>query len=151
VRIALLAALAFSAAILVAGCGTVGRAPASADVGTGKSLFVQKCASCHALADADAKGTVGPNLDHSLGEPRAQGFDDSTIRDVVLGQMAYASPPMPREDALFPECTDKQSAGTNGCVVDQLEALHAVAAYVTQVAGKPVQGKGVPATPLPGG
>ena len=29
----------------------------------GKSVFAANCASCHTLADADASGTVGPNLD----------------------------------------------------------------------------------------
>jgi mono/diheme cytochrome c family protein len=29
----------------------------------GKALFSENCASCHTLADADANGTVGPNLD----------------------------------------------------------------------------------------
>jgi mono/diheme cytochrome c family protein len=29
----------------------------------GASLFAQNCASCHTLAAAHAKGTVGPNLD----------------------------------------------------------------------------------------
>ncbi len=28
-----------------------------------RDLFSEKCASCHALADADATGAVGPNLD----------------------------------------------------------------------------------------
>jgi len=38
---------------------------ASAGGGTanGAALFTQNCASCHTLAAADAKGTVGPNLD----------------------------------------------------------------------------------------
>ena len=31
--------------------------------GNGKALFSENCASCHTLADADANGTVGPNLD----------------------------------------------------------------------------------------
>jgi cytochrome c oxidase subunit 2 len=29
----------------------------------GKALFAENCVSCHTLADANAKGTVGPNLD----------------------------------------------------------------------------------------
>src|SRR5215210_127368 len=31
----------------------------------GKTLFVQKCAQCHTLARADAKGVVGPSLDEA--------------------------------------------------------------------------------------
>jgi mono/diheme cytochrome c family protein len=34
-----------------------------ADVKHGRELFSQKCATCHTLADANAVGKVGPNLD----------------------------------------------------------------------------------------
>src|SRR5262249_24696469 len=44
---------------------------------------------CHTLAAAGATGMVGPNLDTTFGIVRAQGFDESTIRDVVRGQIAY--------------------------------------------------------------
>jgi len=36
---------------------------AAAGTVDGKAIFTQNCASCHTLAAADAKGTVGPNLD----------------------------------------------------------------------------------------
>jgi mono/diheme cytochrome c family protein len=39
-----------------------GAAP-GASTADGKALFTQNCAGCHTLADAGAKGTVGPNLD----------------------------------------------------------------------------------------
>jgi mono/diheme cytochrome c family protein len=126
-----LAALAAAAAILCAGCGTVGTVAAGGDVGTGKTLFTQKCGACHTLADAGTKGTVGPNLDDALGEPSKQGIKESTLRDIVRGQIAYASPPMPQ----------------NLVTGDDADA---VASYVAQVAGKPIQGKGVQATPAPG-
>jgi mono/diheme cytochrome c family protein len=29
----------------------------------GKTVFTSNCSACHTLADANAKGTVGPNLD----------------------------------------------------------------------------------------
>jgi mono/diheme cytochrome c family protein len=35
----------------------------SATTGPGKQLFTSTCASCHTLAAAGTKGTVGPNLD----------------------------------------------------------------------------------------
>ena len=38
---------------------------------------------------AETSGIVGPNLDTTFGIVRAQGFDESTIRDVVRGQIAY--------------------------------------------------------------
>ncbi len=37
--------------------------PSVAATGPGKQLFAAKCASCHTLKDAGAKGAVGPNLD----------------------------------------------------------------------------------------
>ena len=38
--------------------------PSNANVAAGKKLFLaSSCTSCHTLADANAKGTVGPNLD----------------------------------------------------------------------------------------
>lgn len=117
------------AALLAAGCGTVGTVPANVDVSSGKTLFEQHCAACHTLADAKATGTVGPNLDNAIGDPRSQGFADSTLRDMVRGQIAYATAPMPRDLV-------------KGVQADE------VAAYVVQVAGKP--GVSVRAAPPPG-
>jgi mono/diheme cytochrome c family protein len=118
VRAPLLALLAAAAAFLAAGCGTVGKVPAGGDLSTGKRLFVEKCASCHTLAEANAKGQVGPNLDDAIGGPRSQGFEESTLRDMVRGQIAYATFPMPRD------------------LVTGNDA-DAVASYIVQVAGKP--------------
>jgi mono/diheme cytochrome c family protein len=44
----------------VAGTGVTAEAPTD-----GKSIFAQKCVSCHTLADAEASGVVGPNLDQT--------------------------------------------------------------------------------------
>ena len=49
------------------------------------------CASCHTLADAGSTGTIGPNLDDAFRYDKAQGFSESTIQDVVRGQIAYAN------------------------------------------------------------
>jgi mono/diheme cytochrome c family protein len=76
-------------AAAAAGCGAVGRVT-SGDPTAGKKLFQQKCGSCHTLADAGTSGAIGPNLDHAFAGPKEQGFDLSTIRDVVRGQIAYA-------------------------------------------------------------
>jgi cytochrome c oxidase subunit 2 len=46
--------------------GAGGGAAAGGNAGAkpdGKALFGENCTSCHTLADANAKGTVGPNLD----------------------------------------------------------------------------------------
>jgi outer membrane protein assembly factor BamB len=45
--------------------------PATGGVGNAAILFTQNCASCHTLAAAHAKGTVGPNLDQ-LKPPKAR-------------------------------------------------------------------------------
>ncbi len=71
---------ALAAVALVAGCGR-GDKP---DLVNGKTLFVQKCGSCHTLARANTKGIQGPNLDAAFTEARAQGFGESGIKGVVL-------------------------------------------------------------------
>jgi cbb3-type cytochrome c oxidase subunit III len=85
------------ALVLLAGCGTGGKAPSIADQANGKKLFTSAgCGGCHVLADAGAKGTVGPNLDDAFAGDRAQGFKESTIENVVLDQIREANPPMPK-------------------------------------------------------
>lgn len=54
------------AAALTAGCGggdSGGGGGGKVDLKEGRKLFTDKCASCHALADAEASGTLGPDLD----------------------------------------------------------------------------------------
>ena len=88
------------AAFALAGCGAVGRVT-SGDPAHGKELFLAptksgvSCASCHTLADANATGTVGPNLDDAFSSDKTQGFSQQTIADVVRGQIAYPEAPMP--------------------------------------------------------
>ena len=41
--------------------------PPAGDATAGREVFVTEgCASCHVLADADASGAIGPNLDESM-------------------------------------------------------------------------------------
>ena len=40
-------------------------APAEGDPVAGKEVFVTNCSSCHTLADANASGAIGPNLDEA--------------------------------------------------------------------------------------
>jgi cbb3-type cytochrome c oxidase subunit III len=84
--------------LLVAGCGTGGKASGRADTQNGQKLFSGKgqCAGCHTLAAAGASGTVGPNLDDAFAADRKQGFKESTIENVVLDQIREPSPPMPK-------------------------------------------------------
>jgi cbb3-type cytochrome c oxidase subunit III len=103
------------AAALSAGCGTGGRA-VGGDVQNGKKLFVSTCAGCHTLADANAQGTKGPNLDDAFAADRKQGFAQSSIQDIVLDQIRLAQGQMP------PNLVRGQDAQD-------------VAAYVASVAG----------------
>ena len=53
------------------------------------------CASCHTLADAGSKGTIGPDLDDAFSSDKQQGFSEQTMADIVRGQIAYPEAPMP--------------------------------------------------------
>ena len=78
-------------AVITAGCGAVARIdPNSGDPAVGKALFVQTCGACHTLANAKTTGAIGPNLDDAFGPDKQQGFQLSTIADVVRGQIAYS-------------------------------------------------------------
>ncbi len=124
-------ALALAGVLAAAGCGSVGHTE-EASVSQGKTLFSARCASCHTLADAGAKGKIGPNLDEAFQHVRSddpdQNFADSTIRDVVRGQIAYPVEDPPTEAAGMP--ADLVTGGD----------ADAVASYVAAVAGKPVKG-----------
>jgi len=123
--------LSLLAALLAAGCSSVGHTT-EGNASRGKTLFTQQCASCHTLADAGAQGKIGPNLDeafqHVVGDGPSQGFDESTVRDVVRGQIAY-----PVEDP------PTEAAGMPANLVEGADADD-VAFYVASVVGKPVEG-----------
>jgi mono/diheme cytochrome c family protein len=55
----------------------------------GKTLFNQKCASCHTLARANAKGVVGPNLDEAFQQADKDGFGRSTFQGIVHKQILH--------------------------------------------------------------
>lgn len=117
------AALLSLAAVALVGCGTGGLAKSdgSVDISEGKLLFNQRCGGCHTLEEAGTRGSTGnpsggPNLDHAFAASRNEGFDESTIREVVLDQIAFPAPPMPAD------------------LVEGADA-DAVATYVARVAG----------------
>jgi mono/diheme cytochrome c family protein len=119
-----LVGLAGLVAALAAGCGAVGRVT-SGDAAAGKKLFQEKCGSCHTLADAGTSGTIGPNLDNAFMSDKAQGFSESTMRDLVRGQIAY-----PESDP---------GTGHPGMTPNLLRGQQArdVAVYVAQCAAVP--------------
>ena len=116
-------ALLVVTALAATGCGAVEHIGANeGDASNGKALFSAHCGSCHVLADAETKGAVGPNLDDAFGSDRRQGFDESTIRDVVRGQIAYAEAPMPQklvvgDDAVDVSAYVAKCAGVLACGV----------------------------------
>jgi mono/diheme cytochrome c family protein len=122
------------ALLAVTGCGTGGLAKGG-DASAGKPLFVQKCGSCHTLADAGTQGTIGPNLDDAFAADRAQGFAESTFANVVLGQIREPITDPPTGVPGMPANLVKGQDATN------------VAAYVASVAG--VQGGQTVAAPPP--
>ena len=75
---------AVAALAALAGCGGD-----KGDKASGKQLFTQRCGSCHVLADAGAKGTIGPNLDDAFAQARADGYKESAILNIVHDQIRY--------------------------------------------------------------
>jgi mono/diheme cytochrome c family protein len=94
------AVLLCAAALLAAGCGTGGIVKGG-DPAKGGALFVEgangkpSCASCHTLKAAGAKGVIGPNLDDAFRYDRQQGYEESTITQVVRDQIEIAGGRMP--------------------------------------------------------
>lgn len=105
-------------ALALTGCGTGGMVEGSADTARGQELFTQKCGSCHQLKAAGTPGTTGPNLDDAFAAARKDGLGESTIREIVLGQIRFAVPPMPKD-------------------LVKGEDAEAVAVYVASVAANP--------------
>jgi cbb3-type cytochrome c oxidase subunit III len=124
------AAAVLLAGLAATGCGSVALDQQAGSASAGKQLFAEKCGSCHTLADAGTKGVVGPDLDQAFGNVRDQGYDESTIRDVVRGQIAYPTSEPPSGEPGMPANLVKGDDAAN------------VAAYVASVAGLPVQGGG---------
>ena len=119
-----LAAITVAAGISVAGCGS----NSNPDLANGKELFSQKCASCHTLARADAKGVYGPNLDAAFRRSRIDGMPDSTIAAVVDPIITF--PPF-GEKLVMPA---KLVSGSD---------RRDVAAYIGFAAGRPGKDTGV--------
>lgn len=87
------------AALAMSGCAVKGDDP---DLVAGKQQFVQKCGSCHTLARANTKGTIGPDLDEAFQRAKVDGFGQDTIRDVVKKQIEYPSIPGDKGTGVMP-------------------------------------------------
>ena len=55
----------------------------------GKTLFVERCARCHALARANAAGVVGPDLDQAWQRAEQDGMGRSTYEGIVHQQILH--------------------------------------------------------------
>jgi mono/diheme cytochrome c family protein len=111
---------ALSGCLAVAASGCTVKRGANADLIAGKQEFIAKCGSCHTLARAGTKGTVGPKLDYAFQAAVEGGLGRTAIRTVVEGQIENPNP---------------QGAMPSGLL--QGEAIKDVAAYVAQVAARP--------------
>jgi len=125
-------ALTAGGALLAAGCGNQDVVTSNDNVVAGKQKFVQKCGSCHTLARAGTKGTVGPNLDAAFRQALIDGERRTTVRGIVYEQI------------LHPANLKNHSTGTQmpPKLVEGQDA-HDVAAYVGTVAAKPGKDAGL--------
>ena len=127
-RIALAAVVAAAGAALATGCGS--SHVEEANQGEGEELFRTGCAQCHTLEAVGAQGQIGPNLDAHFAELREQGFDESSMRDLVRAQIAHP--------------VEEPPTGAPGMPANIYEGEQAdsVAAFVAAVAGNPEAGGG---------
>lgn len=92
----LVATVAASALVVgFAGCGGDDLKGSRADLVHGKQLFVERCGACHALARAETRGTVGPDLDAAFAQSLEDGFGRDTVEGVVHEQILYPLARMP--------------------------------------------------------
>src|SRR5687767_740650 len=90
----------------------------------GKTLFVDRCARCHALARANAAGVVGPDLDQAWQRAEQDGLGRSTYEGVVHQQILH-----PNQNPQVDPATGKEQELMPGDLVTGEDAQD-VAAYV---------------------
>jgi mono/diheme cytochrome c family protein len=127
----LLALLALAGVVAAAsGCGTT-----SADTTRGRILFVQKCGTCHSMAQAGTTAQVGPNLDDAFAAARAVGQNSATVEGIVAAQIESPRPINANPSvSMPPDIVEGQD-------------LDDVSAYVAKYAGVP----GAAPPQVPGG
>ena len=124
-RLALAGLAAAGATLALASC-SVQSGGGNPDVVAGKQLFVSKCGSCHTLARAQTKGTVGPNLDEAFQRALKDGMERSDFVGAVHGWILH-----PNQNSPMPaKLVEGQDA-------------YDVANYVAQSVAKPGEDTGV--------
>jgi len=106
----------------------------------GKTLFAEKCASCHTLARADAKGAVGPSLDEAWQQSARDGLGRSTYEGLVHRQILQ-----PNQNPSLDPVSGKEVAPMPAKLVTGEDAQD-VAAYVASAAANPGKDTGRLAT-----
>jgi cbb3-type cytochrome c oxidase subunit III len=136
VRSALVAAVVIVLVVLAAGCGGAGTGGISSggDTVRGEELFKQQCGGCHTLAAAGTAGVIGPNLDDAFAADREQGFEESSMQQVVAGQIKYPPKGRVNEEGQYVTSTCDPAMPPNLVTGDDVDS---VAAYVASVAGVP--------------
>lgn len=129
-----------AAGLIVAGIGAIALLSGcdlqeNADTDNGRQLFIEKCGTCHYLAEAGTTGNLGPDLDAAFANARASGMDNDTIEGVVLDQIEHPRETDPSDPSYMPPK-----------LVEGRDAKD-VATYVGSVAGVP----GIKPPTAPGG
>lgn len=111
---------------LVLGVASIGCGTQSADNSSGRMLFIQKCGTCHQLAQAGTKAQVGPDLDKAFAAARQVGFDSDTVEGIVSNQIEH-----PRSEGI-----SEYGPGMPADLVTGQDRIN-VSAYVAKWAGVP--------------
>ncbi len=101
----------------------------TANLVTGKQLFVAKCGSCHTLAHAATSGSVGPNLDDAFRQDRSDGVKSTSIEGLVSYWIQFPN-----------------TLGVMPAMLVKGQSAQDIAAYVGLVAAIPGQDTGALAT-----
>jgi plastocyanin len=137
-------AVLLTVAVVVSGCRLTNGGD---NLVNGKKLFIgqARCGSCHTLARAGTKGTVGPDLDQAFQRSIVDGFKRSAIKGIVHDQILHPNR-FPQTDP----ATGKPGAAMPAGLVKGEDAYD-VAAYVAAVTAKPGKDTGLLATVGGGG
>jgi mono/diheme cytochrome c family protein len=119
-RLVLVLAAAAAVCLPASGCGTSTASPEH-----GRILFIEKCGTCHTLAEAGTTAQIGPNLDDAFASARAAGETGATVEGIVKAQVE------------FPRPSNSDPAVSMPKDVVSGQDLEDVAAYVGLYAGVP--------------